>query len=186
MNIRTMLGVVIAGVAAAAWADDSWPVRVLKAPGQPIVVTDVRTAASVSGVPPDLVLVVANASNRSVRSLRFTLAPADCSRSNHPAAYWVTYGDPSAFSKTDVQGGDAPLAPGASAQVRVAAELLRRILDYQRRAGCVEGKRPELVLRNVAFCDNTGWQGVAGESPEPRWQDEPWAPATPSRCHERA
>ena len=177
IRLRATAGSVAACVALLAIADNSWPIAVTEAPGQPISVRNIKPTAAQG-----LVILVLNTSDRAVRSLSFILAHADCPRSNHPLAYFVYYGDQSAFSRLEAQGGEAPLAPGAWAQISVSADIWRRILDYQRRAGCAEGARPELLLNEVAFCDDTGWHGVAGESPGPKWQGKPWTPVTPSRC----
>jgi len=157
---RVMGPFVWAGAAAAVGLDEPAILRVIAASDQPIHVVSVRLGREHSH-DGSLAIDVENASAKPAWLLEFTIAPTDCPHSDHPVAVTVTY---------PAEGGRNPtspvqaLNPGARARLTVPESEYRRLIAYQRKAGCPETAIPELTLRAVAFCDGSGWEGLAGGS----------------------
>jgi hypothetical protein len=157
-----------AGVASARQQS---VVEYLEAPDQPVRVKSVSLAKS-----GDLEVVIRNASPQAVRFVGFLLAPAECPAPIKPAALWMAYGDRSALDGEANQPAEAALLSGEAITLSLSATSYQRVLGGQVARGCSADALPQLLLDKVAYCDGTGWEGIADGADHSAWNGRPWTP----------
>jgi len=157
--------------------------RIIRSPNEPVQVVGVRFIKSAQSNSRDLLLEVENLSAKSVRFVGYTVAPAGCPRSDHPAAYNIGYGDWAAISVTG-KHVDPAIPAHVRKNVNLPASVYAGYLSYQKSHGCSADQRPELTLDKVAFCDGTGWEGFADGPDHSQWNGRDWKPSGRSKCSE--
>jgi hypothetical protein len=157
--------------------------KILRAPNEQVRVIGVRHATSVQLNPGDLLIDIENLSEKPIRFIYYTLAPADCPSSDHPVSFGVGYGDWSAVSPRKTTT-DSPIPAHGRREISFPASIYSGFLNYQKSHGCSPRQRPELTLDKVAFCDGTGWEGFADGPDHSEWNGRDWKPAGRSNCAE--
>jgi|WetSurMetagenome_2_1015567.scaffolds.fasta_scaffold195447_2 hypothetical protein len=159
--------------------------RFIRSPNEPVQVIGVRSIKSGQSNSRDLLIEIENLSTKSIRFVGYTVAPADCPRSDHPAAYNIGYGDWAAVSVTE-KHVDAAIPAHARKEVLLPASVYSGYLSYQKSHGCSSDQRSEVWLKNVAFCDGTGWEGFADGPAHSEWNGRDWKPSGLSNCDHNA
>jgi hypothetical protein len=162
-------------------ADDSGTIlKIIRSPNEPVRVIGVRPANPAQS---ELLIEIENLTAKPLQFVFYTVAPADCPRSDHPAAYNVGYGDWAAVSQIR-KAIDPPLPPHGKQEISFPSSVYSGFIRYQKNHGCSPHQRPELYLLNVAFCDGTGWKGFADGPDHSEWNGRDWKPAGNSNCSE--
>ena len=147
--------------------------KIVKALNEPVRITDVRS----SGRDNELLIEVKNTSPKSIIFIQYVFAPAnDCPKSNHPLAYSISYGNLSLISDNKNQRIKPPIAPNQTVAITISSKIYEGVLKSQKSAKCTNSAKPELVLRKVAFNDNTGWEGFADGVDHSQWSGRQWTP----------
>jgi hypothetical protein len=173
-GVGVLLTLTLCPLAGAKGATKEPLLRVVVARQQPVRVVAVHRLHHVAAV----VVEIRNESQKRVGDAEFVVAPAECPRSNHPVASILAFPEDASRPVRWAHG----LEPGGRAQVLLSDALYRQMIDQQRKAGCGDAARPEIVLRTVAFCDGTGWEGFADGPEHAAWSGRPWAPPQTPRC----
>lgn len=162
-------------------ADDSGAIlKIISGSNEPVRVIGIQ---SIKPGQSDLLISIENLTARPIRFASYTVAPADCPRSDHPAAFGIGYGDWSAVS-IGREPIDSPIPAHGRTEIRLPAHIYSGFVNYQKSHGCSSQKRPELWLDKVAFCDGTGWEGFADGPAHSEWNGRDWKPSGRSKCSE--
>ncbi len=162
-------------------ADDSGTIlKIIRSPNEPVRVIGVRLTNPAES---ELLIEIENLTAKPIQFVFYTVAPADCPRSDHPAARDVGYGDWAAVSQVR-KAIDPPVPPYGRKEISYPSSIYSGFIGYQKNHGCSSQQRPELYLRNVAFCDGTGWEGFADGPNHSEWNGRDWKPAGNSNCGE--
>lgn len=164
---RVLVFLALLGAAGASLRAQTLPIVYLQEFDSPIVLNDAQLRASGHDPTSDVVLEVANESNKTVGLLEFVLAPAECA--GVPGGLHIKF-----------QARQSPLRPESQLEVVIRGSLISRVLHSQSEAGCPDDSMPELSLSTVGFCDGTGWYGDGSGYSE--WRGRPWIHWYSSAC----
>lgn len=170
--------IIMLALGAAYGRPDGAIVEYIEAPQQPVHVKEV--SISESG---DLVISIHNTSDKYIRLIVFGLSGALCPASGKPPALAVGYGDWTVVNSENSGPGEPALLPGSVAWVVMPASTYNWMLADQIKRDCKDTARPQLILKLVAYCDGTGWEGFADGPNHAYWNGRAWTPeGTPLNC----
>ena len=181
-KLLVALAALLPGAFAILPADDSGAsLKIISSTNEPVRLIRIHPVKPGQS---DLLIEIENLTAKPIRFVSYRLAPADCPRSDHPAAVGIGYGDWSAAFPHLRKYIESPIPGYGKKGIRFPRSLYKELLQYQKSHGCLSHQRPELMLDKVAFCDGTGWEGFAGGPHHSEWNGRDWTPSGLSNCSE--
>lgn len=149
---------------AAALIDQSDWLKIARSPNEPVRVAETRFDDAGK-----IIIQVENISSQPIIFIGYILAPADCPKSNHPAAFYLRYGDQSGLRGNGEHEIDPPVDPSGRATLTISQKTYKGILNAQKSAKCASAAKPKLNLMRVVFADRSGWEGFADGVDHSEW-----------------